>query len=163
MKNPWRELDLLFRWKVSFQTSYDGSKKLHRCRSKVLGTPEASSILKPPSSELHNVESPPLSLSLSLSLSHLNILGESRNGDLGLQVFKISKVNLQLIPLLARHAKPAILRAYQMVARSRPAARLYGSDPRSRSLIAIPKYGILVQLYVNYIKQLVIYIHILFY
>ena len=93
MKNPLRELDLLLRWKVSFQISYDDSKKLHRCRSKALGRPEASSTLKPPSPELHNVESPSLSLSLSLPLS-LYVLGESRNGDLGLRVFKIPQVNL---------------------------------------------------------------------
>ncbi|KAG2244734.1 hypothetical protein Bca52824_093425 [Brassica carinata] len=62
MKSPWRELDLLLRWKVSFQTSYDGSKKLHQFRSKALGRPEASSTLKPPSSEFHNVESPSLSI-----------------------------------------------------------------------------------------------------
>ena len=74
MKNPWRELDLLLRWKVSFQTSYDDSKKIHRCISKALGRPEASSTLKPPSPELHNVESPSLSL---------NVLGENKNGDLG--------------------------------------------------------------------------------
>ena len=68
MKNPLRELYLLLRWKVSFQTSYDDLKKLHRCRVKVLGRPEASSTLKPPSPELHNVESPSFSLSLSLSM-----------------------------------------------------------------------------------------------
>ncbi|KAG2259708.1 hypothetical protein Bca52824_079002 [Brassica carinata] len=66
MKNPLRELDLLLRWKMSFQTSYDDLKKVHKCRSKALGRPEASSTLKPPSSELHNVESPSLSLSLSM-------------------------------------------------------------------------------------------------
>ncbi|KAG2284078.1 hypothetical protein Bca52824_055298 [Brassica carinata] len=54
MKNPLRELDLLLRWKVSFQTSYDDSKKLHKFRSEALGRPEASSTLKPPSPELHN-------------------------------------------------------------------------------------------------------------
>uniref|UniRef100_A0A0D3D743 GDSL esterase/lipase n=1 Tax=Brassica oleracea var. oleracea TaxID=109376 RepID=A0A0D3D743_BRAOL len=62
-QNTWRKLDLLLRWKVSFQTSYDDSKKLHRCRLKALGRPEASSTLKPPSPELHNVELPSLSLS----------------------------------------------------------------------------------------------------
>ena len=89
MKNPLWELYLLLRWKVSFQISYDDSKKLHRCRSKALGRPEASSTLKPLSLELQNVESPSLSLSLSLS-----VLDESRNGDLGLRVFKIPQVNL---------------------------------------------------------------------
>ncbi|KAF3533661.1 hypothetical protein DY000_02037998 [Brassica cretica] len=82
MKNPLRELYLLLRWKESFQISYDDSKKLHRCRSKALGRPEASSTLKPPSPELHNVESPSLS-----------VLGERRNGDLGLRVFKIPQVD----------------------------------------------------------------------
>ena len=87
MKNPLRELDLLLRWKVCFQISYDDSKKLHRYRSNALGRPEASSTLKPLSLELQNVESPSLSLSLS-------VLDESRNGDLGLRVFKIPQVNL---------------------------------------------------------------------
>ncbi|KAF3594507.1 hypothetical protein DY000_02026252 [Brassica cretica] len=94
-QNPLRELDLLLRWKVSFQISYDDSKKLHRCRSKALGRPEASSTLKPPSPELHNVESPSLSL---------YVLGESRNEDLGLRVFKIPQVNLYPIPLSTRPA-----------------------------------------------------------
>ena len=98
MKNPWWELDLLIRWKVSFQTSYNNSKKLHRCRSKVLGRPEASSTLKPPSPELHNVESPSFSLSLSLS----QCFRRKQNGDLGLRVFKISQV--KLIPLSTRPA-----------------------------------------------------------
>ncbi|KAF2530529.1 hypothetical protein F2Q70_00032558 [Brassica cretica] len=93
MKNPLWELDLLLRWKVSFQTSYDDSKKLHKCISKALGRPEASSTLKPPSPELHNVESPSLSL---------NVLGESRNGDLGLRAFKIPQV--KPIPLSTRPA-----------------------------------------------------------
>ncbi|KAG2272404.1 hypothetical protein Bca52824_066959 [Brassica carinata] len=84
MKNSLRELDLLLPWKVSFQISFDDSKKLHRYRSKALGRPETSSTLKLLSLELHNVESP-----LSLSL-----LDESRNGDLGLRVFKIPQVNM---------------------------------------------------------------------
>ncbi|KAF2596909.1 hypothetical protein F2Q68_00011511 [Brassica cretica] len=93
MKNSWRKLDLLLRWKVSFQTSYDDSKKLHRCRLKALGRPEASSTIKLPSMELHNVESPSLSL---------NVLNESRNMDLGLRVFKIPQV--KPIPLSTRPA-----------------------------------------------------------
>ncbi|KAG2280682.1 hypothetical protein Bca52824_051902 [Brassica carinata] len=87
MKNPLREVDLLLRWKVSFQISYDASKKLHLCRSKALGRPEASSTMKPLSPELHNVESPSLYI-------YIYVLGENINGDLGLRVFKIPQVNL---------------------------------------------------------------------
>ena len=139
MKNPLRELDLLLRWKVSFQTSYDDSKKLHRCRSKVLGRPIASSTLKPPSPELHNVESPSLSLSLY-------VLGESRNGDLGLQVFKIPQVNLQSIPLSIR---PALTRSRE--ARNfaglpnggpiPPRNKLFGVRPAAQLLDCHPKRG----------------------
>ena len=94
MKNPWREPDFLLRWKVSFQTSYDDSKKLPRCRLKVLRRPIASSTLKPPSPELHNVESPYFFLSLSF-----NVLGERRNGDLRFRVFKIPQVKPILVSI----------------------------------------------------------------
>ncbi|KAF3486980.1 hypothetical protein F2Q69_00058027 [Brassica cretica] len=98
MKNPWRELDLILRWKVSFQTSYDDSKKIHRCRSKALGRPEASSTLKPPSPELHNIESPSLSLSLSLS----QCFTRKQKWGLRVRVFKIPQV--KSIPLSTRPA-----------------------------------------------------------
>ncbi|KAF3591939.1 hypothetical protein DY000_02023704 [Brassica cretica] len=77
---------------ISFMTHDSGrfiSFMTHQL--KAFGRPKASSTLKPPSLELHNVE--------SLSLS-LNVLGENRNRDLGLRVFKIPQV--KPIPLSTR-------------------------------------------------------------